>query len=181
MPRMMKLAALVSLTLFAASAALFYRFGGETYLTLTIASGTTFYHLGVRLGISALYRAGMRNRADYTKQWYRPRAWEAPLYRFLRVKAWKGKMPTYDIGSFSRGEHTWEEIAQAMCQSELVHETNIVASFLPVLASRQFGAFGVFLITSVCAAAFDLLFVILQRYNRSRVIRLLEKRRSDRT
>ena len=64
--------------------------------------------------------------------------------------------------------HTWDEIAQAMCQAELVHETIVVLSFLPVAASVWFGAAAVFLVTSLAAAAFDLMFVMMQRYNRGR-------------
>ncbi|MDE7020617.1 MAG: hypothetical protein K2P23_06915 [Lachnospiraceae bacterium] len=73
--------------------------------------------------------------------------------------------------------HSWDEIAQAMCQSELVYETNIVLSFVPLAASVRFGAFPVFLITSICSAAFDLLFVIMQRYNRFRILKMVLRER----
>lgn len=78
---------------------------------------------------------------------------------------------------FSIQNHSWDEIAQAMCQAELVHETNMVLSFLPMIAVKWFGSFGVFLITSVCGAAFDLVFVIIQRYNRPRVVKLALRKR----
>ena len=64
-----------------------------------------------------------------------------------------------------------------MCQSELVHETNIVLSFVPLAASVRFDAFPVFLITSICSAAFDLLFVIMQRYNRFRILKMVLRER----
>ncbi|MFR9087082.1 MAG: hypothetical protein ACLVJV_08310 [Oscillospiraceae bacterium] len=35
-------------------------------------------------------------------------------------------------------------------------------------------AFLVFMITSVCSVAFDLLFVMMQRYNRDRIMRLIK-------
>lgn len=84
-------------------------------------------------------------------------------------------MPTYRPEIFSVQNHSWNEIAQAMCQAELVHETNMVLSFLPMIAVKWFGSFGVFLITSVCGAAFDLMFAMIQRYNRSRVVKLALK------
>lgn len=172
MPKVMKSMTLFSLAAAAAAALLFCGSHEDVYLTLAITFGTVFYHLGIRLLIGALYGAGMKNRADYTKKWYQPRPWEGRLYGILNVKAWKGRMPTYHPGSFSSREHTWDEIAQAMCQSELVHETNIIFSFIPLIASRWFGAFYVFLITSVCGAVFDLLFVVMQRYNRPRIIKI---------
>lgn len=151
---------------------LYGRTGGEVCLSLAITFGTTFYHLAMRLVVGTLYDVGMKNHADYTKKWYQIHSWESRLYRFLHVKQWKDKMPTYNPEFFSTGKHTWEEIAQAMCQSELVHETNMVLSFIPLIASKWFGSFLVFFITSICGAIFDLLFVIMQRYNRARIIKI---------
>ena len=62
-----------------------------------------------------------------------------------------------------------------MCQAELVHETITVLSFVPVLFAIWFGQLPVFLITSLLAAAFDMQFVILQRFNRPRVIKFINK------
>ena len=59
-----------------------------------------------------------------------------------------------------------------MCQAELVHETNILMSVLPLLAARWVGAFPAFLVTSVLGALFDLLLAVIQRYNRPRILRL---------
>ena len=153
------------------AALLFHGSGRGLYLTLAITFGTTFYHFGMRLLVGLIYNAIMKNRADYTKWWYQIRPWEQKLYRFLCVKTWKSKMPTYNPEIFSREKHSWDEIAQAMCQSELVHETNVVISFVPVVFSVWFGEFWVFFITSVCGALFDLMFVIMQRYNRPRVVK----------
>lgn len=152
---------------------LFYCFHKDIYLTLAITSGTIFYHLGIRLLVGMLYNTGMKNRADLSKKWYQIHSWENKLYQVLHVKTWKDKMPTYHPETFSCKKHSWDEIAQAMCQSELVHETNIILSFVPLIAAKWFGSFFVFLITSVCGAVFDLLFVIMQRYNRNRVMNLL--------
>lgn len=154
-------------------AAILYRcLGEDMYLTLAITFGTTAYHFGMRLLVGLLYNVIMNNRADYTKKWYQIRSWEQRVYQFLKVKTWKDKMPTYSPEMFSIQNHSWDEIAQAMCQAELVHETNMVLSFLPMIAVKWFGSFGVFLITSVCGAAFDLVFVMIQRYNRTRVVKL---------
>lgn len=57
------------------------------------------------------------------------------------------------------------------CQSETVHEVNMLLSFVPLLFSIWFGSLDVFLITS-CGAA---LFVIMQRYNRPRLMRLMRR------
>lgn len=159
------------------SSILFSRFHQDIYLTFAITFGTICYHLGMRLLVGGLFDIGMNNRADYTKKWYQTHSWENKLYQILKVKKWKDKMPTYQPELFSCRQHTWDEIAQAMCQSELTHETCALLSFLPLIASKWFGAFYVFLITSVCSAAFDLMLVIMQRYNRNRIMKIISKKR----
>lgn len=177
MSKLMKFITAFSVAFTVLTVILFRCFNKGIYLTLAITFGTTAYHLGMRLLVGLLYNIKMNNQADYTKKWYQIRPWEIKLYRFLKVKTWKGKMPTYDPEIFSTKNHTWDEIAQAMCQSELVHETNVILSFVPLIASIFFGSFSVFLITSVCGAVFDLLFVVMQRYNRPRVVKMALKQR----
>ena len=147
----------------------------ELLLSFAITAGTTTYHFVMRLLVGYIYDWRMHNRANYERRWFQPLRLEAGLYRFLRVKAWKGRMPSYDPTLFSHELHSWHEIAQAMCQAELVHETIVLLSFLPVFAVRWFGAEAVFWCTSAAAALFDLLFVVMQRYNRPRVVRLAQK------
>lgn len=143
------------------------------FLTLAITFGTISYHLCMRLLVGMLFKYFMNNHADYEKKWYQPFSWEMKLYQFLNVKKWKDKLPTYSIEAFQPDKHSWHEIAQAMCQAELVHEANMILSFLPVYATVWFGAFGVFLCTSIAGAVFDLVFVIIQRYNHPRVIKIV--------
>lgn len=180
MSKTLHIATGVSLVLTGVFALLYFRAGAEALLPLVITFGTISYHFCVRLLIGACFYRLMHNRADLQAAWYRPRPWERPLYDKLRVKRWKKWMPTYQPDLFDPRQHTWHEIAQTMCQSELVHETIIAASFLPLLAAIPFGAFPVFLITSVLAAAFDLCFVIMQRYNRPAVLRIAEREKNRR-
>ncbi len=146
-------------------------------LSLAITAGTTLYHFAMRLVVGFFYDKLMNNKADLGRWWYQPKGFEAGLYRRLNVKNWKGIMPSYEPELFNPQKHTWNEIAQAMCQAELVHETIIIFSFVPILFAKLFGTLPVFVITSVLAAAFDMIFVIMQRYNRPRVIKLAERER----
>ena len=147
------------------------------WLTLAITFGTISYHFFMRLLVGFLYNTRMKNQADTTKKWYQMHPWEQELYEVLHVKKWKNKMPTYEKDFFDPRLHSWDEITPAMCQAELVHETCMVFSFLPLLFAVWFGAFPVFLITSVAAACFDMLFVIIQRYNRSRIMKLAKSKK----
>ena len=142
-------------------------------LPLAITSGTIAYHFVMRLMVGLAFHATMRNKADYRKRWYQVSKREMAVYEKLKVKQWK---PTYDPALFDPRLHTWEEIVQAMCQAELVHETIAVLSFLPILAGIWFGEYPVFIVTSVLSAACDMVFVIMQRYNRQRVTKLLNRK-----
>ncbi len=175
MARTMKGIAIGAAILTFVSAIFFSCFSWDVYLSLAITFGTITYHFSIRLLIGTLFQLFMKNRADYRKKWYHLHPWESVLYQKLRVKKWKDKMPSYDRDSFYPALHSWNEIAQAMCQSELVHEMDIVFSFLPLFFSVWFGAFPVFLTTSIFAAAYDSLFVMMQRYNRPRILRIIEK------
>lgn len=145
-------------------------------LPLAITSGTIAYHFVMRLMVGLAFHATMRNKADYRKRWYQVGKREMAVYEKLKVKQWKRRMPTYDPALFDPRLHTWEEIVQAMCQAELVHETIAVLSFLPILAGIWFGEYPVFIVTSVLSAACDMVFVIMQRYNRQRVTKLLNRK-----
>lgn len=150
MPKMLKSITALNLIAAAITSIAFYFFHMKLCLTLAITFGTISYHLGMRLLVGFLYNAGMRNQTNYTKRWYQVQPWEVQLYDFLNVKSWKNRLPTYEPLLFSPKKHTWTEIAQAMCQAELVHETNMILSFIPIIACKWFGAFYVFLITSIC-------------------------------
>ena len=177
MARVMKISAASALLLTVLCSAAYFA-GAHLAMPFAITFGTCFYHFAMRLLVGHILNRKMRNRADYRKRWYQLRDFEMPLYQVLRVKKWKGKMPSYTPEVFDPTKHSWQEIAQAMCQAELVHEVIAVFSFLPLLAAIPFGAFWVFLITSVLSALFDLSFAIMQRYNRPRILRFIEKART---
>lgn len=177
MAKTMKISACIS-SVAALLTAVIYRFVPAPFLlSLAITFGTVAYHLDIRLVVGGILDKTMKNRANYRAWWFRPRSFEPRLYRFLRVKSWKGKMPTYRSAYFSTKEHTLEEIVQAMCQAELVHEINVFLSFLPLFTVRFFGSLTVFLLTSLAAACFDMLFVIMQRFNRPRIVRIIDRQK----
>ena len=153
----------------------FYKLNMELFFSLAITFGTTFYHFAMRLMVGGIIDYVMNNHADYNKRWYQQRSFEKDLYKKLKVKEWKNKMPSYEPSLFSVENKSFDEIAQAMCQAEIVHEIIILFSFLPILSVRWFGALPIFVITSIGAAAFDMIFVIMQRFNRPRIVKLAER------
>lgn len=176
MAKFMKQVAVISFLLTVGFIILYQSIKNSIVLSLAITFGTIAYHFIIRLLIGQIYDVKMQNKADYTKKWYQVSDLELKFYQIIKVKKWKNKMPTYSKDTFDVSKHSWDEIIQATCQSELVHETNVSVSFVPIMASIWFGSLEVFIITSIFSAIFDLLFVFMQRFNRSRIIKM--KRRS---
>ncbi len=173
MAKKMKLVAWISTLTTILCVVLYRNTGNDLIFTLMITFGTTAYHFVMRLFIGWMINLLLNNHVDYRLRWFQVSNMEQKLYKKLNVKKWKGKMGTYDPSCFDSKIHSWDEIAQAMCQAELVHELIIVFSFLPVFAAIPFGSLPVFVITSILAACFDGMFVVMQRYNRPRIIKLI--------
>ncbi|MBE6633340.1 MAG: hypothetical protein E7620_03235 [Ruminococcaceae bacterium] len=173
--RKMKLAAVLSVALTVVSAICLRIWNSGLWISVTVTCATFAYHFCMRLAVGYAVQGVMRNQAELSSPWYRPRAFEKRLYAFLRVRKWRDRLPTYAPEQFSRERHTLEEIAMAMCQAEIVHEVIALLSFLPLIVVPWLGSFWVFFGTSLLAAGYDLLFVILQRYNRPILLRVIEK------
>lgn len=176
MKRVMFAVAGISLGLTVLLAAAYAALDGTVLLALTITAGTVCYHFIMRLAVGYALNACLHNRVDYTHRWFAPRAFERRLYHALGVRKWKRFVPTFDPDAFDITRHSVEELVQVTCQSELVHEAIMLLSFLPIAAIIPFGEPAVFVLTSLAAALLDGLFVILQRYNRPRLLRLLARR-----
>ena len=174
-PQIMKSVAVITGAATLVLTVLYARLPLDWLLTAAISLGTTCFHFGMRLAVGRIIPPLVRN-VSWQHRWFQPQKWEAGLYSRLNVKNWKGKLPTYDPGQFDLRENSLEQVIQNTCGAEVVHEVIILCSFVPLLFSLAFGAFPVFLLTSLAAALYDSIFVIAQRYNRPRLVRILEKR-----
>ena len=148
----------------------------KIFLTLAISFGTVCYHFTMRLLVGFFVNAAIRRPINYRAKWFTPHPAELTFYRRIKIHNWKKRLPTYVPENFSLSLHTPEEIVQTMCISELVHEIILPLSFLPLLLAIPFGDFPVFFITSILACGIDIPFILIQRYNRPRLIRLIQKR-----
>ena len=174
-PVVMKSTAIITAIATALLAALHQFLGHDWLLSCAVSVGTTCYHFAMRLAVGSLVPLFTKN-ISYDCRWFRPRKWEPALYNFLNVKTWKGALPTYDPSQFDLQNNTLEQVIRNTCNAETVHEVIIVFSFIPLLFAIPFGVFPVFLITSIAAALYDSIFVIAQRYNRPRLVRILRKK-----
>lgn len=175
MAKTMKITSLVSSILFVGILVYQLIYPNNIALALTITLGTIAYHFLMRILVGTLTNAIFKNNVDYNAFWFKPRKFEKKLYKLLRVRKWTRKIPTYSPDTFNTKKHSWEEIAKATAQAEIVHEVIILFSFLPLLLIIPFGTPLVFVLTSVASALFDLIFVIVQRYNRPKIVAYVNK------
>ena len=173
MSRVMKIIAVLTTIITIIFSYIYITINKSVYLTLAISFGTTAYHFIMRLVIGYIINLIMHNKANYNNNYFKTKKLEQKIYKLIKVKKWKDKMPTYNPDFYSTEKHSLEEIAMVTCQAEIVHELIIIFSFVPVLFTLWFDSFWVFMITSIISALIDTLFVIMQRYNRPRIIKLI--------
>ena len=139
-----------------------------------ITAFTIMYHFWVRIIMGNVSKI-FKKRINYKQWWFKERKFEKKLYKFLRVKDWKGKSLTYNPGDFSLKENSLEKIANTMAKSEVDHWINEVISLSTILFAIPWGELWIFAITAAFAMIFDSQFIIIQRYNRPRVVKILER------
>lgn len=141
------------------------------YLTML----TTFYHFAMRLVVGETVTAIFKNRQFNENSFgFRIHSFEHKAYKLLCVKRWKSKVITAKPEQFDLKKITPNEVLHNMLQAELVHRIIIILSFLPLLMIIPYGCPDVFILTSIVASLFDLTFVIIQRYNRPRIMKLVK-------
>lgn len=157
----------------------FYLYYGNIYKTeitlwIGIIAFTIMYHFWVRIimgNVSKLFK----KHINYKQWWFKEKSFEKGLYKLLRVKEWKGKALTYNPESFSLKEHSLEEIANTMVKSEVDHWINEAISLSTLLFIIPWGRTWAFVISAIVAMIFDSQFIIIQRYNRPRILKVLER------
>ncbi len=143
-------------------------------LWVGIVAFMIMYHLWLRIimgNVTKLFKLSPNMK------WFRQRSFEKHIYKFLRVKKWKNKVPTYNPGLFSLKNYSFEQIAYTMTKAETDHWINELISLSSLLFALIWGEFPIFLITCIAAMLFDGQFIAIQRYNRPRILKLAEKRR----
>ena len=176
--KIMKTVSAVSFIALVAALALYYLTDIHIFKVLAISFGTVFYHFYVRLIVGIYIDKVKQNRADITRPWYRIRPWETRFYKRIGVKNWKDKMPTSFPEYYDLRKHSPEELAQVTCQSEIIHEINVLISAGALLGAIPFGMFPAFFLSSLAAGCFDMIFVVMQRFHRSRLLPLIERQRA---
>jgi len=145
------------------------------FLWVGIVSFVILYQLGLRILFGEISK---KFPLDPYHSFYRERRFERPLYRLLRVRKWKDKVLTFDPAAYDFENRTPGQLARTMCKSELDHWFNIGLSVGGIFFFILWGALPAFLVTSLLVMIFDAQFIVVQRFNRPIVLRLMEKQRA---
>lgn len=141
-----------------------------------ITSFTIMYHFWVRIIMGNVSKLLIKH-INYNQWWFKEKSFEKNLYKILCVKKWKGKALTYNPELFSLKDNSLKDIANTMTKAELDHWINEIISLSTLLFACIWGELWIFFITAILAMIFDSQFIIIQRYNRPRIIKILEKER----
>ena len=145
------------------------------FLWIGITAFTITYHFWGRIilgNISKLFKKYI----NYNQWWFKEKRFEKNLYEILRVKKWKGKALTYNPEQFDLKTNSLDQIANTMVKSEIDHWINEVISISTMFFGLIWGETWIFVITALAAMIFDGQFIVIQRYNRPRVLKILERK-----
>ena len=138
-----------------------------------VVSFMILYHFGLRILFGEITN---RITFNYNHSFFAPKKFEAKLYRILKVRSWKDKVLTFNPDKYDFKNRTLHQLASTMSKSETDHWINELISVCSIFFSLIWGLFPVFLITAVAAMLFDAQFIVVQRYNRPIVLRLMERK-----
>ncbi|MCH3922196.1 hypothetical protein [Limosilactobacillus sp.] len=153
---------------------LYLIFPQKILLSLVLTFLVTFYQLGMRLVVGNVIEP--RLKLDQDCRWFRVTAGEQRLYRLLKVRKWKSFLPTYSPEKYDLRRRSLPQLIQTMIAAEFDHELMFILTYLPLILIVPFGDPAIFISTSVIVSLIELPFIILQRYNRARLQRLLRRR-----
>lgn len=177
MKRFMYIAAVVSLALMFAFFFLMVNTAKSVFCTLGITAMTFCYHFTIRLVIGGIMDRIKLSQFKPESRRFREFGFERKLYKAIRVKKWKKFAPTYDKQLFSLKDNSVDKVIGETCRAESVHWLCAAASLASISFTLIFGSLPAFLITGIVGALVDLAFVIIQRYNRPRLIKHTVRRR----
>lgn len=143
-------------------------------LWIGITAFTITYHFWGRIilgNVSKLFR----KHINYKQWWFKERKFEKKLYEVLKVKKWKGKALTYNPEQFDLKENSLDQIINTMTKSEVDHWINEAISISTMFFGLIWGETWIFVLTAIAAMIFDGQFIVIQRYNRPRVMKILER------
>lgn len=152
----------------------------QIVLWLGVVAFTIMYHFWVRIIMGNVLKL-FKKHITYKQWFFKEKFFEKNIYTKIKVKEWKDKVLTYAPGEFDLKENSLETVANNMAKAELDHWINGLISISTIFFGFIWGIFWPFVVSAIFAIVFETQFIILQRFNRPRVVKLIEKENSRET
>ena len=154
-------------------------FVNEFILWIGITTFTILYHFWGRIILGNVSKI-FRRFISYKSWWFKERSFEKDLYEKLKVKKWKKNALTYNPEQFDLKENSLEELINTMTKSEVDHWINEIISVTTMFFGFIWKELWLaFIISAIAAMIFDGQFIVIQRYNRPRVLKILKKEKKQ--
>lgn len=157
---------------------LFVRTKATVLLIFGIIMLNIAFQFIARLIINTICEGVFENGINSSSDYFKTSDFEDRLYNSIGVKKIKKQLPVIDRTNFSLRRHSMQNIIDVGCEIEVEHELGMAASLLGIMLAIPFGEMWLFVIFAVLAVLFDFVVVIIQRYNRPRLITVQLKRRA---
>ncbi len=125
-----------------------------------------------------------RDRFDYNKAPYKPYKWEigTTLYEKIKISKWKDKLPDISlifksllpkkISEIHISAEDVKKLIAETCVAEISHVVLLILSVRILFMWQGSGGFWFFIIYGILG---NIPFILVQRYNRPRLIKLLHR------
>lgn len=155
----------------------FYYTGNTNSLVVFWIGMVTFtimYHFWVRIIMGNVLKL-FKKHITYKQYFFKEKKFEKKFYDLIKVKSWKDKVLTYAPQEFDLKENSLETVANNMAKAELDHWINSLISISTIFFGFFSNVFWPFIVSAIFAMAFETQFIVLQRYNRPRVVKIIER------
>ena len=153
-----------------------FKFSYRQFYCIFVTFIIIIYHVLIRGGTPRFLERFHKKAFNPNTWWFKEKFWEKSFYKMLGVKRWKANLITVDPENFSMKTNSIEGIIQSMCFAEVLHETVGFLSLFSIAFGLIFGGIWMFAIINILSAAWEFRFVMAQRYNRPRLLRIMKKR-----
>lgn len=153
----------------------------QPYFSIFITSFMFAYHFDIRLIVSFLCLVCFKNKFNVYSKTYAVSNKEFKFLERLKVKSWKDKFFTWNKNMFvlqGNNKSDIENVLKHNINSEITHIICIIFSLLSILFGclLSIEEWWVYLLTAVIALiCFDVPPILIQRYNRYRLYKILNR------
>lgn len=146
----------------------------SVFQSFAVLTGCIAFHLVIWILSATIVVGIMRNKANDKFFLFRELSWEKKFYQFIRIRSWKHHLPTYAPKYYDFKSLSHTDLLGIISQTEVVHEVASLLSLVSLFGIIWFGHTLIFTTIAAIDLMTNLVYIILQRYNRMRLRKLIK-------